>query len=189
MSSTRAFQTSYPSARRTFLRACADVHAEVRSIRHPLRGPEGEALFLDVVLIGDPSAPARLVLGSGTHGVEGFCGSALQVDQLEAGIAERLPAGVSLLLLHAINPFGFAWRRRVNEDNVDLNRNFLDFDAPLPENPGYLELEPMLDPEVLSDEQRAATLSAIASFQRERGPIALFRAVSGGQYERPSGLQ
>jgi hypothetical protein len=28
-------------------------------------------------------------------------------------------------LIHGINPFGFAWRRRFNENNVDLNRNFL----------------------------------------------------------------
>ena len=47
---------------------------------------------------------------------------------------------LSIVLLHASNPYGFAWGRRVNEDNVDLNRNFVDFDAPLPENPGYNEI-------------------------------------------------
>ena len=31
----------------------------------------------------------------------------------------------TLVFVHALNPFGFKHHRRVNEDNVDLNRNFL----------------------------------------------------------------
>lgn len=30
-----------------------------------------------------------------------------------------------MLFIHAVNPYGFAWRRRVNENNVELNRSFL----------------------------------------------------------------
>jgi hypothetical protein len=58
--------------------------------------------------------------------VEGFFGSAVQLaflNHLPRGW--RPPAGASLVLIHALNPFGFAWQRRVNEENVDLNRNFL----------------------------------------------------------------
>ena len=51
------------------------------------------------------------------------------------------------VLLHALNPFGFAWRRRVNEDNVDLNRNFLLDDEGYVGCPdGYAHLDPLLLP-------------------------------------------
>jgi hypothetical protein len=53
-------------------------------------------------------------------------GSAVQLAFLDRLSPEwRPPANASIILLHALNPFGFAWRRRFNEDNVDLNRNFL----------------------------------------------------------------
>ncbi len=189
MSREGAFQESYVDARRAFLEACAAAGAEVRSHRHPLAGPGGEALHLDVARAGDPAARGCLVLGSGTHGVEGFCGSAIQVDQLRSGLASRLPAGVALLLVHAINPWGFAWIRRVNEDNVDLNRNFVDHAAPYPENPGYDVLYDALNPSDVDDDQVAASLRAIAAFQQERGSTELYTAVSGGQYIHPEGLQ
>ena len=32
-------------------------------------------------------------------------------------------------MIHALNPFGFAHLRRANEDNVDLNRNFVDHEG------------------------------------------------------------
>ena len=51
--------------------------------------------------------------------------------------ARALPADTGALLVHAINPYGFAWTRRVNEDNADLNRNFRDFAMPAPVSPAY----------------------------------------------------
>ena len=69
-----------------------------------------------------------VVVSSGLHGVEGFFGSAAQLAWLrllrQGGAS--IPGGTLVVLLHAIDPFGFAWRRRVDEGNVDLNRNFLD---------------------------------------------------------------
>ena len=35
-----------------------------------------------------------------------------------------LPDDVAVLMIHLINPWGTAWMRRVNEDNIDLNRNY-----------------------------------------------------------------
>ena len=64
---------------------------------------------------------------SGTHGVEGFCGSGAQIDWLRRGEAASLPVDVAALMVHAVNPYGFAWLRRVTEENIDLNRNWIDF--------------------------------------------------------------
>ena len=51
------------------------------------------------------------------------------------------------VLLHALNPYGFAWLRRVNEHNVDLNRNFLLPGEAYRGSPaGYAALDPLLNP-------------------------------------------
>jgi hypothetical protein len=60
------------------------------------------------------------------HGVEGFFGAAVQIALLtEYFPCWQLPVDTSIVLLHALNPYGFAWLRRWDAENVDLNRNFL----------------------------------------------------------------
>src|SRR3546814_13236224 len=44
---------------------------------------------------------------------------------------------VGIMMVHLINPWGTSWKRRVNEDNIDLNRNYIDFSRPFPQNPLY----------------------------------------------------
>jgi hypothetical protein len=63
-------------------------------------------------------------LTSGLHGVDLYTGSAIQTQFLSALKEIDIPADVGVVMIHGINPFGAAWRRRVNQDNVDLNRNF-----------------------------------------------------------------
>jgi hypothetical protein len=81
-----------------------------------------------------------LWINSATHGVEGFCGSGVQIGMMARGWHRRLPDNVALLLTHAINPHGFAWVRRVTEDNVDLNRKFTPPGVAAPVNAGYAEI-------------------------------------------------
>ncbi|NIP94329.1 MAG: DUF2817 domain-containing protein [Akkermansiaceae bacterium] len=84
----------------------------------------GEDLTIDVGILGWESDPA-LVLSSGVHGVEGFPGSALQLAFLDGLYRKPAGSGIRYILIHGINPHGFAHLRRFNEGNVDLNRNFL----------------------------------------------------------------
>jgi hypothetical protein len=100
-----------------------------------------------VALLGAQNPENLLVLISGTHGVEGFCGSGCQIGYLADQLYEALSSTTGLLLVHALNPFGFAWLRRVNEDNIDLNRNFHDFSKPLPWSESYEALHNLLIPE------------------------------------------
>jgi ribosomal protein S18 acetylase RimI-like enzyme len=183
------FPQSYADARAAFLRACADAGAEITSHRHPLSAPDGAPLFLDVARVGAPDARRVLFLMSGTHGVEGFCGSGIQTFLLRDGLLDRLPAGVALVIVHAVNPWGFAWLRRVNEDNVDINRNFLNHRAPYPQNPDYDRLYDALNPERLDDAAVAALREAVRCFEQEHGWEAVYRSLSGGQYRHPRGLQ
>jgi hypothetical protein len=189
LSPSSCFAASYAEARARFLGAAAAAGARVASHPHPLAGPDGEPLFLDEARLGPADARRVLYLASGTHGIEGFCGSGIQTFLLRGGLAERLPAGVALLLVHGVNPWGFAWLRRVNEDNVDLNRNFLDHAAGHPANPDYDRLAPVVNPERFDEDALAAVRAATAAFAREHGPAALYRALSGGQYRHPRGVQ
>ncbi|MFX7984992.1 DUF2817 domain-containing protein, partial [Acinetobacter baumannii] len=65
----------------------------------------------------------------------------------DAELFARLAASrLALLLVHAVNPYGFAHLRRVNEDNVDLNRNSVDFAEAASANPADIEVDPLLLP-------------------------------------------
>jgi ribosomal protein S18 acetylase RimI-like enzyme len=183
------FAAVYNEARAAFLHACAVAGGAIVSHRHPLSGPTGESLFLDEARFGRSDARRVLFIACGTHGIEGYCGSGIQVSLLRTGLATRLPEGVALVLLHAVNPWGFAWGRRVNEDNVDINRNFLDHAAAHPENPDYDRLDPILNPAQLEEENVSEFLTALQRFQDERGIEAVYRSLSGGQYRHPSGVQ
>jgi hypothetical protein len=183
------FADDYAGAREAFIRAADRAGARRASYPHPsARGPAGEALSIDVAMLGPESAEHVLLVLSGTHGAEGFCGSGCQVGLLEDRLHESLPQRVGLVLVHALNPHGFAWLRRVNEDGVDLNRNFVDFSKPLPDSSGYERLHEWLVPRDWQGEGRRAAEAAIADYVRAHGERAFQAAVSGGQYTRPTGL-
>ncbi|MBV8126085.1 MAG: DUF2817 domain-containing protein [Planctomycetaceae bacterium] len=139
---TTSFSSDYATARSKFVETAAFAKAEMASFRHELLGPRGEELVTDVAWLGPRSAKHVLVTISGVYGVEGFVGSAVQIEWLRRSEQQRLQSDSAVLLIHAMNPYGFAWLRRTNEDNIDLNRNWMDFDKPLPVNAGYEELTP-----------------------------------------------
>ncbi len=188
MNPSDAFSRDYAEARAKFRTTAAAAGASLGEFAHPLKGPQGEALACDVARFGADDAEAVLWINSATHGVEGFCGSGVQVGMMALGWSRRLPANVSLLLTHAINPHGFAWIRRVTEDNVDLNRNFGPAGVAPPVNAGYAEIHQWVIPEQIDGPQRAQADAALERFRLERGDRALSQAMSGGQYAYPDGL-
>ncbi len=180
------FANTYAEARVKFLAAAHGTHLE--SHPEPLRGLELETLAMDVARIGADDADALLVISSGCHGVEGYCGSGAQVALLqdEAFRAKARHAGVALLFVHALNPWGFSFGRRVTHEGVDLNRNFVDFRRPVPGNPGYDQLAACLLPERWPP--HAANEHQLMSYAASHGMAALQAAVSGGQYKHPDGI-
>jgi hypothetical protein len=72
----------------------------------------------------NPESEKLLIIVSGVHGVEGYAGSALQLIFLDK-IYSQFKDSFAILLIHSYNPYGFKNNRRVNENNVDLNRNCL----------------------------------------------------------------
>ncbi len=185
---TDAFSADYARARDKFLEAAQQAGLPVEQHLHPFRGPRGEDLAMDVVRDGPADAPALLVVTSACHGVEGFAGSAVQVACLrDAGWRGYAHAQeVAVLYVHALNPWGFAHLRRVTHERVDLNRNFVDFSQPLPDNPGYRQLHPLLLP---SDwPPREDNEKQLRCWIGTWGMEAFQAAVTQGQYEFPEGL-
>jgi hypothetical protein len=188
MNSADSFSATYAEARTRFRDAAASAGARLEAASHPQRGRQGEDLATDVAWIGPPDAEGVVVMISGTHGAEGFCGSGAQLDWLARGEAARLPPGIAVLMIHAINPYGFSWLRRVTHENVDLNRNWVDFDAPLPTNPGYDAIADAAVPAEWTPDAQAASAKALGAYIGSHGAAAFQQAISGGQYRHSGGL-
>ncbi len=178
------FADSYQDARTKFLDAVTGSGAALlERHRNPTRGPDGSELFTDVAWIGPAEARKLLVLNSATHGIEGYCGSGCQAGWLGKGhFARDAAPDTAVLLIHAINPHGFAWGRRVTEENVDLNRNFLDHARPHPKNADYETLAHHINPREWTPDSLAQADAAIARHYGLAKADFLPAAVHGGQY-------
>jgi predicted deacylase len=183
------FSPDYAAARERFRSAAARAAAAAVSYVLPdHRGPSGETLSLDIARLGATEAQSALMVIAGTHGVEGLAGSGCLVGLLQDRLSDALPASGCLILLHAINPYGFAWLRRVTEDGVDLNRNFVDFAKPLPSSRAYEPLHEWLVPKAWEGDIRRAADAALGAYSQQHGMAALQAAITAGQYTRPGGL-
>ena len=183
------FSPTYRQARPRFLSAAERAGGRLSHFDNPKGGPTGEELGTDVAEFGYPDAPQVLFAMSATHGVEGFCGSACQLGLLESGFVETLPDHVRLVVVHAINPYGFAWVRRVTEENVDLNRNFIDHDkGDYPVNTGYEELHKAICPLEWTEESIRNGNAILLEYGKNHGEAALQSAASAGQYSHSDGV-
>ncbi len=183
------FSVSYQEAREKFFAAAAKHDAAIQSMVHPNHvGVNSEVLAMDALRIGASDADSLIVLTSAVHGVEGFCGSGCQIGLLhDQELLGRLAqARVAILLIHAVNPYGFSYLRRVNEDNIDLNRNFLNYSQPLPVNSGYAQVHPLVVPEQWPPSEQ--NTAAIASYTAAHGARQFQNAVSTGQSTHADGL-
>jgi hypothetical protein len=182
------FSADYPNARERFCAVAARAGAHLSRYLLPERlGPQGESLSIDVARLGPTDATDALVVLSGTHGVEGLAGAGCQVGFLSDRLHEALPSTACALLVHALNPHGFAWLRRVTEDNVDLNRNFVDFSRP-PSSTAYEPLHDWLLPADWEGEARTRADAALEEYVAAHGMRAFQQALTGGQYTHPEGL-
>lgn len=189
MSAHAYFSRSYAEARGRFLEAARAAGARLAHYAHDgAKGPGGEALATDLAWLGPSEASRLLVIVSATHGAEGFCGSGVQTGSFAAGLRDALPPDTAAVAIHAVNPYGFAWVRRVTEDNVDLNRNFVAHDRPLPVNEGYDELADALCPIEWSEAAQERTRAILLDYADRHGAARLQQAISGGQYTHPDGI-
>lgn len=183
------FAPTYASARANFLRAAGAAEARTDiCVNEKVRGPHGGALSTDVAILGPESAENAILIVSGTHGPEGYSGSAAQVALLnQVALGRKLPS-LRVVLVHAINPWGFAHTTRTTENNVDLNRNFIDWQGETPQNPLYAELHPTLTPADWTPQALEAADAALDAWMQRHGHSTFVDVTARGQYTHPDGI-
>jgi hypothetical protein len=86
-------------------------------------GEKQRELGIDVFRkITKKGAKNALVVISGTHGVEGPAGSFVQMMMANDSFFIK-QKNTAIILIHALNPWGYSHGRRTNSENIDLNRN------------------------------------------------------------------
>ena len=180
------FSNSYNHARTRFIEQVLTQGGLHTSLPVTALGPEKEPLSIDIGWFGDPNAKRVILHISGTHGVEGFSGSAIQLSAIANHI--YTPGdGEAVIFVHVLNPYGMAWIRRVNENNVDLNRNFMPYGTPYTGiSSGYEAMNSTLNPQTPPSFDFFLLRSLAKILQH--GYSTLKQAITEGQYVYPKGL-
>jgi len=190
------FQESYDDCRKSFLGEADKIKGIYKNVSISNLKIESKVdpdLTIDYCYIPAQKTFKRLfVLTSAVHGVEGYVGSAVQQMFLNELLKEISLDNMGLLLIHGINPYGFKYKRRVTENNVDLNRN-CSTDKTLFEsvNSGYSDLNAMLNPTNKANTKSVGNiffqLNAIQKIiQYSMGTLR--QAVLQGQYQYEKGV-
>lgn len=191
------YKEDYEASREQFLKNVELLKASVPNLKHQAHAIPSKVaneLFTDSLYLPPLSGKTDrlLVVLSGTHGVEGYVGSALQNIFIKENFWQKRDENLGILLVHALNPYGFKLNRRVSESNVDLNRNF-DVSADLftLKNEGYHVVASLLNPPTPAGSGwidrgifYAKSLLAIARHSMD----SLRRAILKGQYDTPKGI-
>jgi Protein of unknown function (DUF2817) len=183
------FSSDYFTARSRWQTAAIEHNARLESYSIDAPSPNDKPLSIDVAIFGNPTASKALVISSGLHGVEGLFGSAVQLATIDRYLTtQQLPTDLQLVMIHMLNPFGCAWYRRWNEENIDLNRNFLLADeAYCGCPPAYPSLDSFLNPRTAPSKLEPFLLKSLGLIARY-GMSALKNTLPVGQYDYPKGL-
>ena len=113
---------------------------------HPLK--DFPDLSIDWLWAHAKSKKTLLIMSTAEHGIEGYVGYAMMKIFIEEFAPRLDPENTGLLLLHGLNPWGMKHHRKVNENNVDLNRNFVldgNFDPEI--NPEFHRVKSLINPQ------------------------------------------
>src|SRR5660397_29969 len=127
LSMQQYFQDSYVESRKAFRIQAIKLDVEIDSVQLFSRKVSSKIdndLTIDFCYVpAQKESKKLLILTSGTHGVEGYVGSAVQQMFMNEVLTVDMLDDIGILFVHGINPFGFKYTRRVTENNIDFNRN------------------------------------------------------------------
>jgi len=188
------FPETYEASRALFresLQLVQNYWPNVKLLHHRITGDED--LTIDwIISDGLVTNEKVLIFTTAEHGIEGYVGSAMLQRFFDKFLSRLEPRTTGLLLVHTINPWGMKYHRRVNRNNVDLNRTFVwdnSFDKSI--NPAY---DNLLDIIQADRPFRNLTLSNIVYYLKliqkvlQMGWPAFKSASLLGQYRHPNGL-
>ncbi|MBU1344582.1 MAG: DUF2817 domain-containing protein [Proteobacteria bacterium] len=190
------FQESYVDCRRHFIDEAdkiKETYKEVQISALKIESLVDPDLTIDYCYIpAQKSFKRLLILTSGVHGIEGYVGSAVQQMFLSEQVKENSLDELGVLIIHAINPYGFKYQRRVTENNVDLNRNSSTDNSLFKSvNKGYNDLNAFLN------QKQKVSLTSFGHFFFQITAIqkiirhsmgTLRQAVLQGQYQYEKGI-
>jgi len=190
------FHETYAENREQFRRLAASLQREfsdVETSKCIVKSEVDSDLTIDAVYIPARNAAKKLlIMTSGVHGMEGFTGSAVQQYFMTEVLDDEVLQNMGVLLIHAINPYGFKYQRRVSEDNVDMNRNFHSSkDLFTKKNEGYASIYHFLNPQ---RKVRAGYFRNSLFFLKSSSLISKYsmrvlrQATVQGQYEFSKGI-
>ena len=151
-------------------------------------------LYIDnIYLPATETCTNLIVLTTGVHGMEGYIGSVM----LDVFFEETYPTlntkNTGILIVANVNPYGMKYMRRYNENNVDLNRNFIEdwdnFD--LSSNKEYPKVVDFLQPEGKIGNAFWHEVGFYLSLAKEAiftGADTISNALLTGQYEYANGV-
>ena len=146
-----SFYTSYDEVRASLLSRVESLKASGVILEHTTHAiDENDGLYIDNILIpATEDQKDLIVITTGVHGIEGYIGSVMLDVFFDEIYQELDKATTGILIVANINPYGMKYMRRYNENNVDLNRNFIEdwssFD--LSSNKEYPKVDSFLQPE------------------------------------------
>ena len=155
---------------------------------------ESDDLYIDNIYLPSKNENKNLiVLTTGVHGMEGYIGSVM-LDVFFEEIYPNIDTNnTGILVLANINPYGMKYMRRYNENNVDLNRNFIldwnNFD--LTSNKDYPEVKEFLQPEGKIGNALWHEVGFYLNLAKEaltKGADKVSDALLTGQYEYAQGV-
>ena len=188
------FPSTYEESRARFLQSLSLIRQRWHSTQleaHPLNGHPD--LTVDWLWAQARKKDMLVIISTAEHGIEGYVGAAMLKIFTEEFAPRLNPDNTGLLLLHGLNPWGMKHHRKVNENNVDLNRNFVFDDGGFNPaiNPEYHEVAYLINP------QRRISSFAVENLRFLAGALNLIRSMGMksatkvatlGQYHTPSGF-
>ena len=190
-----SFLTTYGEVRDNVLHRIDTLRNEGYTVLHESYAiDESDGLYIDSFYIPPTNEKKNLIiLTTGVHGMEGYIGSVM-LDVFFEDIFHTLDQSTTELLVVAnVNPYGMKYMRRYNENNVDLNRNFIeDWDSfDLSSNDKYPLVEEFLQPEGAMGNAFWHEVSFYLSLAKEAlttGADTISDALLTGQYQYPTGV-
>lgn len=179
--------TNYHDFRKRFLDSVQKQQLQLHSLQVRGLSPSGKPLFTDIAYnVVNPQAPT-IIHVSGVHGIEGYLGSQIQSMILESGeLTTELLQKVNVVFVHALNPYGMSWYRRVNGHNVDLNRNYYRNEVERPINSDFDFFAPLFEKRPTEKKWKIWRTAVLAFLKL--GIRKTAGAIAKGQYHQPESL-
>ena len=187
------FPTSYEESRERFKRNLSLLQSKwphARLENYPLK--DHPDLSIDWLWAEPPKKENLVIISTAEHGIEGYVGAAMMKVFIEEFAPRLNSENTGLLLIHALNPWGMKHHRKVNEHNVDMNRNFVfdgNFDPTI--NPEFKQIAYLLNPQ---NQMRSFGVENLLFWVRvlksllTEGYAVTSRAALLGQHHTPNGF-